>query len=101
MKRLTAICTLTFAGVCDAQMQTGNDLHRWFTSSDEIMATAYIIGVADTDPAATKCVPGEVSNGQLKDVVRKYLADAPAERHKPAPGLVLVALSRAWPCKKP
>ena len=52
------------------------------------------------DPGAMICKPPEVTNGQLKDVVVKYLRANPAERHERADKLVLFALIKAWPCKE-
>lgn len=39
------------------------------------------------------------TRGQLRAIVKKYLDDNPAGRHIVAPGLVLKALSEAFPCE--
>ncbi len=40
-----------------------------------------------------------VTNGQVRDVVVKYLKDHPEERHFLASILAVKALSKAFPCK--
>jgi hypothetical protein len=67
----------------------------------------YITGASDVDgmDGATfperrhSCVREEVTNGQLKDVVVKYLKDHPEERHLLAAILVVKAQAKAFPCK--
>ena len=67
----------------------------------------YIEGAADIlafDAAAfpnrrLECTPKEVTRGQERDVVVKYLRDHPEERHESAALLVLHALTTAFPCK--
>jgi hypothetical protein len=47
------------------------------------------------------CFPtGGVSNAQGARVVLKYLRDNPANLHKDGPFLVVLALHKAFPCKK-
>jgi hypothetical protein len=47
-------------------------------------------------------IPQEVSKRQLADILIQYLENNPAERHKPASGLFIDSMSRAFPapCKK-
>ncbi len=44
------------------------------------------------------CIPPNVTNGQLKDVVVQYLIVNPAVRHESARSLVLEAYREAFPC---
>lgn len=90
-----------------AGFQTGNDLLRWCTNTDNFSegeCGGYIIGVADAQEffrAANKsasCVPADVEAGQLRDVVVKYLQDNPNVRNLGASVLVMAAIVNAWPC---
>ena len=56
-------------------------------------------GLVPLDSISNHCLPGNVTRRQLMDVVTKYLRDNPAQRHLPAPGLVVSALEAAFPCK--
>lgn len=44
------------------------------------------------------CQPAKSTNGQLMDVVLKYLRDHPSERHLPISILAYSALIEAFPC---
>ena len=90
---------------------TGNSLLETCSSvgkADELFCLGYIGGVADVDglEGATfperqrSCVPDNVSNGQLMDVVVKYLKEHPEERHMLAAILIVEALTKAFPCKR-
>lgn len=46
------------------------------------------------------CVPPEVSNEQLRDVVAAYLDSNPSTRHYPARGLIHQALRASFPCEE-
>jgi len=48
--------------------------------------------------AAYYCIPGSVSQGQLRDIVVKFLEGDPAHRHMDAGTLIAVALKQAFPC---
>ena len=43
------------------------------------------------------CIPTSVSNQQIIDIVKVYLRDRPAERHRPALLVVRLALGEAFP----
>lgn len=47
------------------------------------------------------CVPSEVQNEQIKDVVVQYLNEHPAIRHGGARSQVNLALTAAFPCVAP
>ena len=103
MKILAAICALTFVGASHAE-QTGNALHGWLSNSQsDVVGVAYTTGVLDSEGWVAKglpyCPPAGVVNSQAIDIVKRYLADRPEERHKPAPLLIYTALSKAFPCK--
>jgi hypothetical protein len=46
------------------------------------------------------CVPKDATNGQLADILCKYLRENPAERQKQAAILLDNALKSVWPCGK-
>ena len=78
----------------------GEDLHRRLTPQ---MFLAYVIGVTDVgtmmpDEARRYCLPVGVTNGQMQDVVAKYLTENPEVRHLGAAYLVRQALHEVWPC---
>lgn len=65
---------------------------------------SYIKGVHDDFMFArllegedSECTPETITNGQVRDVVIKYLLDNPEERHQPGPFLVRLAIMTAWP----
>lgn len=68
----------------------------------------YIVGVSDaaeffqTAPGMPQlvCLPSNVTSGQLKDVVVKYLQDNPAKRHEDAESLILTSLAINFRCKQ-
>lgn len=88
---------------------TGNDLLDSCESKDfkEAFCLGYITGVTDLDgmdgsvfpERRRSCVAENVSNGQVKDIVVKYLKDHPEERHLLAAILIVKAMAQAFPCK--
>lgn len=44
------------------------------------------------------CIPAEVTNQQIRDVVVNYLRDHPETRQYSSASEVVVALGKAWPC---
>jgi len=89
---------------------TGNDLLKWCESTDDIdraFCLGYIIGVTDLDGAdgsmfperRRSCVAEGANNGQVRDVVVKYLKDRPEERHILAAILIVKAMVQTFPCK--
>ncbi len=101
-------CGLLLAALlcCGAHAQqgsvlyTGQELHSKF-SSDRATALAYIAGVADSQSGITICIPpGQVTLGQMGDMVKQALERVPSERHMSADIYVQVALENRWPCAK-
>lgn len=86
----------------------GNNLLEMCTGS-RAMCTGYVAGVSDLasvqnlikDSKLTQgiCQPPEVTTGQITDIVIKYLQETPAERHGAASILVVLALTKAFPCR--
>lgn len=74
--------------------------------SARAMCHGFVMGAID---AATElsgngrpnaCIESGVTNGQIVDVVRKYLEEHPAIRHRASVKLVLAAVTSAF-CKTP
>ena len=89
-----------------AQLQflTGNMLKQDCNSDvnfNRDFCFGYVIGVADSN-ALLICAPRNagVTQGQFRDIAKKYLNDNPALLHRDADGLVLDALKKAFPCPK-
>jgi hypothetical protein len=79
-------------------LYTGQDLFTRFTS-DRPFVLAYIAGVADSQSGVTICIPpGQVTLGQMGDMVKQSLDRVPSERHLAADVYVQVTLSNRWPC---
>lgn len=84
-----------------AQYQTGNNLYSDITNRSDavqLFAMGYIVGVTDAFIGKELCVPKDVTQGQLVEVVSNFLASRPQIRHQPADILILVALSQHWAC---
>ena len=100
--RAAALILAALCGGAQAQqsstLYTGQDLHTRF-SSDRVTALAYIAGVADSQSGITICIPpGQVTLGQMGDMVKQALERIPSERHLSADVYVQVTLSSRWPC---
>jgi hypothetical protein len=100
--KAAALILAVLCGGAQAQqssiLYTGQDLHTRF-SSDRATALAYIAGVADSQSGVTICIPpGQVTLGQMGDMVRQSLERIPSERHLSADVYVQVTLSNRWPC---
>jgi hypothetical protein len=104
MKLKLLLTALVLSSSAHAQpssiLYTGQDLHTRFTS-DRATALAYIAGVADSQSGVTICIPpGQVTLGQMGDMVRQSLERIPSERHLAADVYVQVTLSNRWPCSR-
>lgn len=99
-----ALIFAVLCGVAQAQSSsifyTGQDLYLRF-SSDRVAALAYIAGAADAQSGATVCIPpGQVTLGQVGDMVKQALERVPSERHMSADIYVQAVLEKRWPCAK-
>ncbi|BDD65027.1 hypothetical protein Sj15T_00480 [Sphingobium sp. TA15] len=102
MKRLLALASaMSLAAVSNqaqAQWLTGNQLYEWCSSTSVTeggACMAYVIGALDGNLSINTA--NGVTRGQIKDVVRKYLADHPERRQMMAATLVYMAVYSAWP----
>jgi len=70
------------------------------------IAYGYLMSAADShttlvfwdNSSQQFCIPDGVTQNQMGDLVLLYLKSNPAERHKNAASLAMVAFTRAWPC---
>lgn len=81
---------------------SGNDLYAECSANTQL-CLGFVEAVADSftsyEPSLL-CLPGTVTNGQLVDIVAKFLRDNPEERHRTAYMLVAQAIGAAFPCPK-
>lgn len=104
-----------------ADFVTGNELYAICTSgdsSDRSKCLGYVVRIADAaayNPIVRKgyytswgsslaqahwCLPSDVLDTQVLDVVVNYLRDKPQFRNAGAAGIVAFALDDAWPCNR-
>jgi hypothetical protein len=90
------------ASPAKAEFFTGNDLLAKMNgnTSDQLQAIGFVQGVFDVYVHVTICPPNNVTAGQLVDMIKNYLTNIPATRHKTAESLINEALSKVWPCQQ-
>lgn len=100
MKKLISIF-LIIPTIASAEFFTGNKLHGLLNGSniDKIHALGYIQGVFDAYHSIIICAPATVNAGQVNDMIKNYLENTPAIRHRPADQIIAEALIGVWPCK--
>jgi hypothetical protein len=96
------IATLLFVPMlAHAGFFTGNQLLQRMNSSEPIessVALGFVLGIHDSFEGEVVCTGAQVTSGQLRDVVKKYLEANPAQRDLSAGALAMVALAIAFPC---
>jgi hypothetical protein len=101
MKKLIA-CLLMMPMMAQAGFKTGNDIYKDLLDTGSTVSSMYalgfIVGVHDSFEGATICAGPNVTAGQIRDVVKKYLAERPEMRDISAAVLVVLALGTAFPC---
>lgn len=104
MKKLLVALAITCCGGAHAEFWDGNELFARMTEDGTFYkkgtAMGYVLGVYDALQGITHCPPGNVSAGQVYDMVKLHLEKIPAARHLPASSHVEYVLTKAWPCKK-
>ena len=102
---VVAICVMFAAPVQATEerawlsFETGNQLYTDCQTKPPNYCMGYIMGVIDSLIVFDYfCLPERATQGQLRDVVVKYLDEHPAERHQRGDGLVLTAIKMAFPC---
>ena len=102
-RALLALAIATCSLVTHAEFYTGNDLLSRMTSDEapqRAAAIGYIMGVTDAGMGVTHCTPADVTAGQIRDMMRNYLTNTPAERHLTADTLINRVLKATWPCAR-
>ncbi len=115
MIALAAVAASLFSGSARANdfkstdYESGNSLlthiKECYPAVDAIgcgYAMGYIAGtiISAQRNLISMCVPNGVPVSQLLDIVQKYLNENPGMRHNSASDLVVVAVVKAFPCKK-
>ena len=100
-----ALAVTGLAGPAQARVHDGNEL--WAICGETTEGDPpdpcmyYIYGVVDdaSDAAGGDffAIPEGVSQAQFVGVVRAYLSNHPEYRDRPAPAVIIQALSEAWP----
>ena len=103
MKKLLLAAALLCGGT-QAQpssiLYSGQELYNKL-NNDRLSAMGYIAGVADAQSGVTICIPpGQVTLGQMSDMVKQSLERLPSERHLSADIFVQATLEKRWPCAK-
>lgn len=94
---------LLMCSTAQAQYQSGNELYSDLigrTDAEQMFALGYVVGVVDAYIHKEVCVPQNVTQGQLAEVVKQFLGSRPQVRHQPADILVVLAVRQHWPCSK-
>jgi adenylate cyclase len=101
MKKLLA--ALLFApALAHASFMSGNELLSRMNGEahQQLHAIGYIQGVVDAYTDLFICPPNNITAGQVRDMIKNYLTNLPAQRHRPADILIREGLSSVWPCKQ-
>lgn len=96
---LCALCATSITA--HAEFWDGNKLYERMNGipSESLSAGSYVAGVADALVNVVWCPPPSVTLGQVKDMAKMALEQAPEKRHLSADLFVSMPLAKAWPCK--
>jgi hypothetical protein len=104
----TAVALVCLPATARAQrgFMTGNELQSLCNTNDAwgmVACTAYVMAIFEvmySNPIYgwRACFPSGVIAGQMTDVVKRFLARHPEQRHNTAGSLVAKALAEAFPC---
>jgi hypothetical protein len=90
-----------------ASAMSGNELLKAYKMSEGGTESNFaggivlgmIIGVSTITQGKYHCRPTKVTNGQLSDIVFKYLKDHPEKLHENASLVIAMAYIEAFPCE--
>jgi hypothetical protein len=102
-KQILAMMACLACASAQAEFRTGNKLLDEMVNGSTFangLALGYIMGVTDATGGTNHCPPASVTAGQIQDMVKATLVDAPAIRHLPASAIIEYTLNKAWPCAK-
>lgn len=102
------LCAISVGGTPAhaSSFKNGNDLLAQCDNSLESawgVCLGYIVGVADAMDGNSlngyaACIPSQATQGQVHDVVLRWMGQHPELRHFAAAGLVAHSLQDAFPC---
>ena len=109
----TIAAVLMVLSIPVAKAMDGNDLLAGYNSYKRVKAgiaantdtyeggrfDGFVSGVFDSAVGRVVCVPGDIKNGQMQEVVGQCLETHPASIQRPAVLLATHALMRAFPCR--
>lgn len=101
MKR--ALIMALMVGSAHAEFMDGNKLLSDLQSGyveNRMYGMGYIIGIADMGRGYINCMPENATAGQIRDMVKNYLENTPAERHQTGDILINRVLKAVWPCAR-
>jgi hypothetical protein len=101
MKHIITALALVASTTASAQFYSGNELLQRMDSDNahnQMLAMGYVAGVVDMTRGDFHCAPANVTLGQVRDMVRNYLVNTPANRHMNGSVLVTLPLMNVWPC---
>jgi hypothetical protein len=114
MRILVFIALVVIAGPTFASFRSGNKMHGHATSTlipvdsrtqkqmqESFEFMEYVAGAIDSDVNLRRCLPSNVTLGQVADISAKYITTNDARRHLPAANLIRLAMIESFePCKK-
>lgn len=102
--RKTLAALLMVPSMAMAEFESGNTLLTQLQSKEmleRLHAVGYIKGVVDVYLNVTICPPNNgsgVTAGQMSDMIKNYLENTPAIRHRTAESIINDAFKKVWPC---
>lgn len=99
---ISALLMFTLSAQAQGQFIDGNGLLDRMNDTGSVkpmVALGFVLGVADSFRGSDICLPDNVQARQLYDMVHQWLRVNPDKRHLDGAVIVLVVLSKAWPCK--
>jgi len=102
-KAIALLLTACLSVPAHAGFMSGNMLLSNIQSEEtykRAYALGFILGVHDAYEDQVICSGANVTGGQVRDIVKKFLENNPSERDMPAHLLVMIALVKAFPCEK-
>lgn len=102
--RKTLAALLMVPSMAMAEFESGNTLLNQMQSSgvaEQMHALGYVKGVIDVYMNVTICPPNNgvgITGAQVRDMIKNYLENNPAIRHKTAESIINDAFKKLWPC---
>lgn len=109
--RLLCCIAFVFCQSAFAQFIDGNELIKWVASSDRVQKRSYseedffnhnqLMGYSQGAYDANRqffCTPEQFTTRQLMGVIKKYIQDHPEQWNLAGDKLVVLAISKAFPC---